>query len=71
MRRRVVASNRLLAERSFILRYLAESEFPLSTRALAFVHFYCELHGCGALRVFLCEGRETTAIADTKILAKG
>lgn len=52
MRRRVDIGGVLLAERSSVLRYLVESELPVSPRAMASVHLHRELHRGSAIRVF-------------------
>lgn len=52
MRRRMDIGGVLLAERSSILRYLAEFELPVPPRAVASVHFHCELYCSGAVCVF-------------------
>jgi len=56
MRRRMDTGGILLAERSSVLRYLAESELPVSPCAVASVHFHRELHGGGAFCVFCRTG---------------
>lgn len=52
MRRRMDSGGILLAKRSSVLRYLAESELPVSPCAVASVHFHCELYGGCAFCVF-------------------
>lgn len=70
MWRRMDTGSILLAKRSSVLRYLAESELSVSPCAVASVHLHCELHRSGALCVFRRAGWEAAAIAGTQVLAQ-
>lgn len=71
MRLHVVTGGDLLVERPSVLRHLAESQLPVSPRALASVHLHRGLHRDGALRVFRRAGREAAAVAGAQVLAQG
>jgi hypothetical protein len=69
MRRCVGVGSYLLVKRSVVLRYLAESQFPVSSCTVAFVHLHHELYSNSAICVFLCTAREAATISGTEILA--